>query len=328
MICSKFSGSIRFNGIPREGNLTVPIQSNKDQCRDHMIKNGLWDVLSLPEPRNQEKKWYLFLNQYRFPLNCAKLYVKGINQGSKADKYMFQNLTCSLVYLRSTFPYALLKKVLKLVPLTEAGNEVYVATMDTVLSNVYAYFQDNLNHLQCTKIRDHLVEDVEECYYTILVDAESLDSSRSFNVDTLGYFTHTFVSSYLINKRRLKSLLRNFTFLTRIPCDPMSSLTMGPLFERLWVNTITFSPHSGQKPFISKKSIKMSISLLIFPLGQFKIQSSRLKINLIPKSATVGNTMTLVDIHLPSQSQVCQKGPYKRDQKFNINGSDGYTNEM
>ena len=40
MICSKFSGSIRFNGIPREGNLTVPIQSNKDQCRDQMIKKN------------------------------------------------------------------------------------------------------------------------------------------------------------------------------------------------------------------------------------------------------------------------------------------------
>ena len=37
--CSKYAGSAKFNGIPREGNPAIPIKSYKDQCRDHMINN-------------------------------------------------------------------------------------------------------------------------------------------------------------------------------------------------------------------------------------------------------------------------------------------------
>ena len=41
---SKYAIYVKFNGIPREGNPTIPIKSYKDQCRDHMIRNGMWDV--------------------------------------------------------------------------------------------------------------------------------------------------------------------------------------------------------------------------------------------------------------------------------------------
>ena len=51
--CSKYSGSAKFNGIPREGKPAIPIKSYKDQCREHMINNGMWDVFSLPDPRNK-----------------------------------------------------------------------------------------------------------------------------------------------------------------------------------------------------------------------------------------------------------------------------------
>ena len=39
--CSKYAGSAKFNGIPREGNLAIPIKSYKDKCREHMINNGM-----------------------------------------------------------------------------------------------------------------------------------------------------------------------------------------------------------------------------------------------------------------------------------------------
>ena len=39
--CSKYAGSTKFNGIPREGKPAIPINSYKDQCREHMIRNGM-----------------------------------------------------------------------------------------------------------------------------------------------------------------------------------------------------------------------------------------------------------------------------------------------
>ena len=49
---TKYSGSAKFNGIPRELIPKIPIKSYKDQCREHMIRNIMWDLFSLPEPRN------------------------------------------------------------------------------------------------------------------------------------------------------------------------------------------------------------------------------------------------------------------------------------
>ena len=48
-------------------------------------KNGMWDVLSLPDPCNQEKTWDMFLNKFRNPLDYVKPYIKYLNRGSKAD---------------------------------------------------------------------------------------------------------------------------------------------------------------------------------------------------------------------------------------------------
>ena len=48
----------------------------------------MWGVLFLPDPRNQEKTWIVCINKYRFPLDYVKLYTKGLNLGSKGDKYM------------------------------------------------------------------------------------------------------------------------------------------------------------------------------------------------------------------------------------------------
>ena len=56
--------------------------------------------------------------------------------------------------MRKTFSYALLQKVLKLVPLTETGTEVYIATTNTVLYDFYTYLEETLNHLKCIKLKD------------------------------------------------------------------------------------------------------------------------------------------------------------------------------
>ena len=69
---------------------------------------------------------------------------------------MVQNLTWSGVYIRSTFLSAILQKVLKLVPLTETGPKVYVATMTTVLYHSCYYFVETLNHMKSLKLKDYL----------------------------------------------------------------------------------------------------------------------------------------------------------------------------
>ena len=67
-----------------------------------MINNGMWDVFSLPDPRNKEKRWDLLLHQSRFPSDYVKSHVQSLLKGSEADHYFVQNLTWSGVYLRST----------------------------------------------------------------------------------------------------------------------------------------------------------------------------------------------------------------------------------
>ena len=73
--CSKYACSAKFNGIPRERKPAIPIKSYKDQCREHIINNGMWDVLYLPDPHNKESMWDLLLHQSRFPLDYVKSHV-------------------------------------------------------------------------------------------------------------------------------------------------------------------------------------------------------------------------------------------------------------
>ena len=127
-----------------------------------MIKNGMWDVFYFPDPQNQEKNCDLFLNQSIFTLDYVKLYIKDINRGSKEDKYMVQNLTWSGAYLWRIVSYAILRKVLKLVPLTVTGPKLYITTITTVISNSYDSLEETLNHLKCLKLKYCLGENVAE----------------------------------------------------------------------------------------------------------------------------------------------------------------------
>ena len=67
-ICSNYAGSVKFNGIPREGKPAIHINSYKDQCREHMIRNGMWGVFSITDPQIKKKERYLLLHHPKFTL--------------------------------------------------------------------------------------------------------------------------------------------------------------------------------------------------------------------------------------------------------------------
>ena len=152
----------------------------------------MWDVFSIPEPQNKEKRWDLLLHQFRFPLDYVKSHVQSLLKGSEADQYVVQNLTWSGVYLRSTLSNTLLLKVLTLVLLTATGPEVFVATMTTFLSDSYDALEETLNHMKSLKLKSYPGENVTDCCAAILVDAERLESAGAFKPEHLGYITHIF----------------------------------------------------------------------------------------------------------------------------------------
>ena len=139
-----------------------------------MINNGIWDVFSLPEPRNKENRWNLLLHQSRFPLEYIKSHVQSLLKGSEEDQYVVHNLTWLVVYLRSTLSHTLLQKVLTLVPLTATGPEVFVATITTFISDSYDALEETLTHMKSLKLKINPGENVTDFYADILVDAERL----------------------------------------------------------------------------------------------------------------------------------------------------------
>ena len=87
----------------------------------------------------------------------------------------------------------LLQNILKLVPLTATGPEVYFSTMTNVLYYSYYSLVDNLNHMKNLKLRDHTGGGGVANYCDeILVDVERLDSARSFKPKHLGYIIRIF----------------------------------------------------------------------------------------------------------------------------------------
>ena len=110
-----------------------------------MIRNLLWDLFSLSDPRNKNKRWDLFLHQSIFPLDYVKRHIQSLQKGYEAYQYVIQNFTWSGVYLRSTLSNTLLHKVLTLVPLTATGPEFFVATMTKFFSDSYVALEETLH---------------------------------------------------------------------------------------------------------------------------------------------------------------------------------------
>ena len=122
----------------------------------------MWDVFSLPDPRNKEKNWDLLLHQFRFPLECMKLHIQSLQKGSEADQYVVQNLRWSGVYLRSNFSNTLLQKIMTLVPLTATGPEVFASTITTFLSDSYDALEETLTHMKSLKLKSYPGENVTD----------------------------------------------------------------------------------------------------------------------------------------------------------------------
>ena len=152
----------------------------------------MWDVFYLPDPRNKENKWDIFLHQSIFPLDYVKLHVQSLHKGSEADHYVVQNLKWLVVYMRSNVSNTLLQKVLTLVPLTATGPEIFFATMTTFLSDSYDPLEENMNHIKSLKLKSYPGENVTDCCAEILVDAERLESARALNPEHPGYINHIF----------------------------------------------------------------------------------------------------------------------------------------
>ena len=150
------------------------------------------DLFSLPAPHTEENKWDLLLQHYRFPLDYAKLHAKSLQKLYKAEKNTVQNLTCSGAYLRSTLSSALLQKVLKLVPLTATGTEVYVSNTITVIYYPYTSLMETLNHMKSLKLKDHPGENGADCCEEILENSERIESDGAFKPKHLGYIIHIF----------------------------------------------------------------------------------------------------------------------------------------
>ena len=52
-----------------------------------MIKNGMWDFFSLPDPRNKDKNWDILIHQYILPLDYVKRHVQSLQKGSEENQY-------------------------------------------------------------------------------------------------------------------------------------------------------------------------------------------------------------------------------------------------
>ena len=146
----------------------------------------MWDVFSFPDTRNRDKKWDIFLDQSRFPLEYVKRHVQSLLKGSESDQYVVKNLTWSGVYLRSNLSNTILQKVLPLMPLTATGPEVFVNTMTTFLSDYYDALEETLTHTKSIKLKRYPGENVTDFFAAILVDAERLESAGAFKPDHLG----------------------------------------------------------------------------------------------------------------------------------------------
>ena len=96
------------------------------------------------------------------------------------------------MYMGISLSSAILQKILKLVPLTSTGPEVYVATMTTVLSNYYDSLVDTINHTKSLKLKDHPWGNVTDFCDAILVYVERLESAVSFKPENLGYIIRIF----------------------------------------------------------------------------------------------------------------------------------------
>ena len=251
--CTKYAGSAKFNGIPREGNLEIPTKYHKDQYHEHMIRNVIRYVLSLTYPHNKDKRWDLLLQKYIFPFDYMKRHIKILHKGYNTDEYVVQNLTWSGVYLWSTFSNALVQKVLTLVLLTSTGPEVFVSIMATFLSDYYDALEETINHMKSLKLKIYLGENFIDFCASILVDADCIDITGAFKHENLGYITRILEDNYdsrfllweILKYKEVTEFIKKNVCVVCMSYHQRISSRMIPFYKRLRVNNATLLIQSG-----------------------------------------------------------------------------------
>ena len=76
--------------------------------------------------------------------------------------------------------------------LTAPRPEVFVATVNTFLSDYYDSLEETITHMKSLKLKKYPGENVIDCCAEILVNAEHLENSGAFKPEHLGYITCIF----------------------------------------------------------------------------------------------------------------------------------------
>ena len=68
--------------------------------RDHMIKNGMWNIFYLPDSCNENLSWDIFYNHAMFPLKHVSKMITELKADTTCiDTYGLQNLEWSGEFL-------------------------------------------------------------------------------------------------------------------------------------------------------------------------------------------------------------------------------------
>ena len=106
-----------------------------------------------------------------------------------------QNLDWSGQYLRNSLSADLLTKVLREIPITASGPEVFITTMHICISDSYEALEETKKQLKSLKLSDFPGENVVDCCARILMLAEQLDSAGAFEIDLLCAIARIFTLS-------------------------------------------------------------------------------------------------------------------------------------
>ena len=120
---------------------------------------------------------------------------------------------------------------MKLVLLTKTGPEVYVDTMNEVLSDYYDSLVDTMNHMKSLWLKDHPGENVADCCDVNLVDVECIEISGAFKTDHLGYITITFdnTSNYIFHLWTIQKYKDVMEFIKKLRVCDMDVLSQEDL---------------------------------------------------------------------------------------------------
>ena len=84
-------------------------------------------------------------------------------------------------FLRNTLHHELLAKVLRYVPITASGPEIFMTTATVCFSESYDALEQTKIELETIKLKDFPIKNVQDCVAKILDLCESLESRGAFD---------------------------------------------------------------------------------------------------------------------------------------------------